>query len=316
MRRAGDGGFILLESVIAISVITVIMSAVGAEFVNGLISTSQQRTQQVAVQVADSAVEQIRALHASDLIVGRDSASVTNQLSVAQSSTAWASVQPWLSKMDPAVDASAAAGSGATAALPTSAVPQKPANVSYAVNNYLGWCAVAAGTTDCVAPSAITGFPAPAVTKFIRAVVAVTWSSSRCGSNACTYVTSTLVSADSDPTFRVNAAPYTAPVIVALPTQTVAVNDAVSVQLKVQGSTGVPQFTWAVSAGALPPGLALGTTGLISGTVTGSAGTFTTTVQVTDAFLRTDVLIINWTVLPAISLTTGPQASTAGVPVN
>src|SRR5664279_5841765 len=72
-HSAADGGFILLESIISMAIITLIMSAVGAEFVNGMISTSQQRAQQGAVQLADSAVELVRALHPSDLLGGRDS---------------------------------------------------------------------------------------------------------------------------------------------------------------------------------------------------------------------------------------------------
>ena len=162
-HAARDGGFILLESIIAIAVITVVMGAVGAEFVSGLISTSQQRTQQIAMQLADSAIEQIRALHASDLVTGRDSTSVTTQFAAAS-----AAVQPWLAQMDKAIDSTAAAGKGATAAIPTAAFTQKPGSVAYTINEYLGCCSIrTAGPTACVPPSSLGTVSA---TPFLRAV--------------------------------------------------------------------------------------------------------------------------------------------------
>src|SRR4051812_4767144 len=93
-RLNGEGGFILLESIIAISLITVIMAAVGVEYVSGLASTNHQRSQAIAVQLADTAVEGVRALHASDLLTGRDQASVTTEYNTL---AAIATVRPWLS---------------------------------------------------------------------------------------------------------------------------------------------------------------------------------------------------------------------------
>ena len=55
---------------------------------------------------------------------------------------------------------------------------------------------------------------------------------------------------------------------------------AYSVQLAATG--GVAPYTWAISAGSLPTGLTLSSTGLLSGTPTAS-GSFTFTVQVTDS---------------------------------
>src|SRR5664279_3868080 len=208
-HSAADGGFILLESIIAMAIITLIMSAVGAEFVNGMISTSQQRAQQVAVQLADSAMEQVRALHPSDLLGGRDRASVTAQFSAAA-----VSVQPWLAQMDQAVDTTAAAGSGPTATIPTTGTPQQPGIVSYTVNDYVGWCYIPpTGSTSCVPKASVGGASwtagvgcstdgAPLC--YLRAVVAVTWNGSRCGTSLCSYVTSTLLSTASEPTFKLN----------------------------------------------------------------------------------------------------------------
>src|SRR5664279_2652382 len=216
-RRNGDGGFILLESIIAMAIITLIMSAVGAEFVNGMISTSQQRAQQVAVQLADSAMEQVRALHPSDLLGGRDRASVTAQFSAAP-----ASVQPWLAQMDQAVDSTAAAGSGPTATIPTTGTPQQPGIVSYTVNDYVGWCYIPpTGSTSCVPKASVGGASWPAGVGsstdgaplcYLRAGVAVTGPCSRCGTGLCSYVTSTLLSTASEPTFKLNQPVPAAPI--------------------------------------------------------------------------------------------------------
>src|SRR5664279_1755078 len=73
LQRANDGGFILLESLVAISVISVIMAAFTTFFVNAISSTTHQRARQAAAQIADSGVETIRALPVSDLVIGHDS---------------------------------------------------------------------------------------------------------------------------------------------------------------------------------------------------------------------------------------------------
>jgi large repetitive protein len=75
---------------------------------------------------------------------------------------------------------------------------------------------------------------------------------------------------------------------------------AYSNQLTVTGGTS--PFTWSVSAGSLPPGLALGaSTGLLSGTPT-SAGTFSFTVKVTDHAGLSATEPVTMTIVPGPSL--------------
>ncbi|MBZ5667485.1 MAG: Ig domain-containing protein [Acidobacteriia bacterium] len=50
-----------------------------------------------------------------------------------------------------------------------------------------------------------------------------------------------------------------------------------------QATGGVPSYTWTLTAGSLPAGLILSPAGVISGTPTGSTGTFDFTVKVTDS---------------------------------
>jgi hypothetical protein len=62
-----------------------------------------------------------------------------------------------------------------------------------------------------------------------------------------------------------------------------SLNTAYSQQLNATG--GVPTYTWSISAGALPTGLTLSTSGLISGTPT-VAGTYNFTVKVLDSSIK------------------------------
>ena len=185
-RPAADDGFVLLETVVSIGLIAVVMAAFTTFFVSTVAFTNQQRATQVATQIANSAVEAIRALPASDLVNGHDPTSVKVQFAAAS-----ATVRPWLSTMTPATDSAAAPGSGATAAVPTNGVTQTLNNIVYTSNTYLGTCVIPTGVTvnaSCARGAAATGIG------FLRVVVAVTWTGARCPPAGCGYVTSTLLS--------------------------------------------------------------------------------------------------------------------------
>ena len=82
------------------------------------------------------------------------------------------------------------------------------------------------------------------------------------------------------------------------------VNVAYTDQLTVTGGTS--PFTWSVSSGSLPPGLALNaSTGLLSGTPT-TAGTYTFTVKVTDSSGLSDTAPLTVTIIPGPSMNFAP----------
>ena len=68
-RRQGDDGFVLLETLVSIGLIGVVMAAFTMFFINSVAFTSQQRATQIATSIANSAVDTIRAMPASDLPV-------------------------------------------------------------------------------------------------------------------------------------------------------------------------------------------------------------------------------------------------------
>ena len=71
------------------------------------------------------------------------------------------------------------------------------------------------------------------------------------------------------------------------------------------GSGGTGSYTWALVDGQLPPGLSLSPSGVISGTPTGPAGTYTFTVRVTDTGTGEQaVRTLTITILPQVMIVT------------
>lgn len=107
------------------------------------------------------------------------------------------------------------------------------------------------------------------------------------------------------------------PLIVTTNTLTAATVGTYYIQY-VSASGGIKPYVWAISAGALPTGLTLNTsTGAISGTPT-APGTFTFTVQATDALstVATKGLSITVGIAPLVVTTTSLPAATVGTAYN
>ncbi len=292
-RRSEDDGFVLLETIVSISLITVIMAALTSLFVTVIRVNSEQRALQVAVQVADSTASYVRSLPTSDLLTGRTAAAVTAQWSSAPSD-----VLPYLASMEQGLPTLA----GGTAVLPMTLPAKVVHGIPYTVNVYLGWCHTA-GVAGAVAPTACLT-PAT-VHDQLRAVVAVSWPDRHCATSptdpapTCAYVSATLLSTGVDPVFTLNQAAAAVPVI-ALPSfADSAVGDLVDLQMGVQPGTGVPVLTWTKTGGTWPPGVSMDWTGHITGRITAqSSGPITVTV--TDSFVRTASATFTWSVLPAL----------------
>lgn len=76
---------------------------------------------------------------------------------------------------------------------------------------------------------------------------------------------------------------------------------------------GTPPYAYLLSGGSLPPGVVLTAAGVLSGTPT-AAGTYSFTVQVTDAAAQVIVVTYQWVVAPASSPAV-PVAVPLGGPV-
>lgn len=302
----GDGGFVLLESIISITLIGIIMGALTVFSLTVTNSTTYQRQRQSAIRLATSTMEQIRGRTASDLYLGRTPAAAT----------------AWAAKAPPAVQAYLTQlvwpdGGSSTLTLPLSTTATID-NTTYTMSTYVGQCwEPASGSTDvdCTnsADNKANGTP------YLRAVVGVTWPGSRCPSGTCTIASETLVSGTADPVFALNATPPPAPVIAAPDDRSNIVGDtgdATKLQLALQSGTGVNPTTWVVNG--LPTGLGSDSSGLITG-ITSAIANFKVTVTATDSFLRAATATFDWTVYAPVTVADpGPQTTvvnTAATPV-
>lgn len=305
---SGEGGFSLIETVVSISLIVLVMAAFSTFFVNTVAFTSLQRANQAATAVANSMLERIRALPPSDLVTGRDATSVAAQLQAAPAPVSASLISMGVG-VGAAVDPSATAGGAGPVTVPIAPTATTLNGVVFNTSVYLGNCTVVAGVTvgaNCA--------PAAAPTGYLRAVVAVTWTGSRCPATGCSYVTSTLVSTADDPLFNPRQAPPAAPVLTNPGAQTSAVGDVVTLPVTV---SAVPSYRVNLTSGTLPAGLALDTaTGRITGSPVTAAAATSLTLTLTDGFGRTTTAVFAWTIVPALAAETPPaQAGVIGTPV-
>ena len=293
-----DHGFAMMEALVAIAVVSVVMLSLTSFFVVSTRIDSEQGDRLAGIQAADDAMERARGLQAGAILTGRDFTSSAEQWTA----SAITAVQSLLNTTTMAYDSSAAAGSGATAALPTTYRSVVLNGTQFRQYWYVGTCQRATGAAaDCLATALTSGY-----TPFYRMIVAVTWPGRSCASNLCSYVTSSLIGSDTDePIFNTGTPALTAP--------NAQTNDmSVALSLTVAESGGATPLTW--TASALPTGLTIdSSSGTISGTPT-TAGTFAATVNVTDAYGVQDSVGFSWVInaLPAMTAP-GTVSSPGGV---
>ncbi|MEV6342373.1 putative Ig domain-containing protein [Actinoplanes sp. NPDC051851] len=300
----GDEGFSLLEILLALTILSITLLASTPFFVTSLTNVNKQRTKQGAIQLAATALEQVRALKGSALLSGRSVNATQTQFDAARSS-----VKSYLATMqvagDPLItDSTSTAGSEAP--IPTSARSLTLEGTTYTQNIYVGECeAYLTGTGECIYP---LGSAAPTDTtkilKFFRVVVLETWSDKTCTnsstSNTCEYIVSTLVSRAAEPTFDIHRP---SPTVL---TSSVTFYKGVATTYQLEARGGQLPNTWTV--GKLPAGLSMTPAGVISGTPT-TAGITVTTTTVTDKLSRSDTEAITFTVLLPPTLTMPSNAS-------
>ncbi|GAB1689609.1 hypothetical protein KRM28CT15_14120 [Krasilnikovia sp. M28-CT-15] len=307
-RARGDSGMSLVEVLVAIAVIGTVMASLAPFLVKSVIVVGQQRNTQAAVQVANDAVQRMRALNPSALLTGRGQQGVLNQWNAAP-----AQVQTYLTPMgwsatsldaDPMLPPGSALGP--TAPLPTVANTVNVAGVDYAQQWFVGKCwqpKVASG--GAAAPvSACTPTHATGDSPFYRVVVVVTWPQTSCAGGLCTFFTSALANIGTDPRFDLNRPP---PSITNPGTQYVFVNDPVDLQIDTVG--GKLPLTWTQTG--LPATLTLAA-GDITGTPT-ATGTYSVKVTATDQNNIAANATFSLIVIPHLALPTPvDQATDAG----
>lgn len=320
--RADDRGFILLESIVAIVIITILMTALTTMFITTMHATTNQRGAQNAIRIATDEIDQARGLSYSGALAGRDKTSV-----LAQFGAAPAAVKAWLNTAgDQAFDTGAAVNAGKTlcvggavtgcAHLPTTPVTRTLSNTTYQVSYYEEWCyrnAADKTTADCITKSAQIG--GVTYRQYLRVVTAISWADATCPSGTCSYLSSILLNGTAEPLFYFNDSPPPLPSVTGCAPPAIAVGDTFSAEdpthpaLPIVGAGGfcaltggVPPFTWA--GNNLPAGLAVTSDGTVIGSPT-TAGTKTGgNFVITDAFIRPGTSnSFSWLVYPELKIT-------------
>lgn len=288
-----EDGFTLIEVVIAVSLLVMLMAPFADAYISSLDATSNSQQKEVAAMLADTALDQVRAIDAtktggSKLVYGRLAAAVT---------TEWNSPAAGLSTstgiLSDTVAASDPTTSDSPATLPTTPQTETVGAGTYQVYYYVGTCWEPAYTSGGQNSNTCTSYnpasPPSSGYQMYRVIVDVTWSPPRsgCGPSGCYYIASSLVNGSTDPAFDLNP---TIPYMTSATNTTFTVGTPGSFQVI---SSGFPPPTFkdqsygsgacTTPTPALPPGVTLSTTGLLSGTPSGGVGTYTVCIQATNA---------------------------------
>ncbi len=300
-KDADDGGFVLLESIVAMGIVTVIMAALMTLLTTTIKTTSHLRTRQEAIQLADTQIEKIRAFAPTALVTGRNAATVAPQYNDGVASTSPPDLANLLKTTTPVSDSTPVAPN-----FPASPQLTPVGTQSFWVSTYLG----------CDSPTPCD------VSLVLHAIVAVTWTNpvtNPCSNASCSYVTSTLVDTHPDPRFSV---------VHTTDPSAIDVNDMLSDvgdKAPFTGSpamhpgVGVGPFTW--SATGLPPGVTMAPDGTFSGTLADQSVSvpsvaYAVTVTVVDGLIERRSDSFTWTVRQPTIVTPAPAPTPINTPVS
>jgi len=312
---SADEGFSLIETVVAMGLIAIVMTAATAFFVNVLQGSSYLRGKQTAVQLVDDSLEQARAYEVKSVVLGRDQNSSDTQWNAG---LAIAAIKPYLQATQEAYDPTAASGAGTScsnnpsgttpACLATVGQSSTINGIGYTANTYVGTCVRLPGATTCTKAALPAANLDPAVVGvgFYRVIVAVTWKNKVCAGSLCSYASAELLNPSSDPIFNLNNGSVVgqstnAPLALTNPgNQTTTTGVPVNLQMLYMGGTG--QVKW--TATSLPLGLAIDPlAGTLYGTPVCLTGSCSVSVTGTDATNATSTVNFTWYVkqVPQVS---------------
>ncbi len=189
-RRAGagpdDGGFTLLETMIALGITVAVMASLAFFFVNSGAVLRRQADTQVAVQVAAGAMDHVSQLPGDNVLLGRTEQEVRAQWRAPGVETYLDPGRTELAWQNPALPASPA-----EPALPTTPerIEVNGETTHYQRWWYVGLCWQPPAGGDCVV---VPPEQRDSAVPMFRIVVAVTWPSPDCPESRCEHVAAML----------------------------------------------------------------------------------------------------------------------------
>jgi type II secretory pathway pseudopilin PulG len=176
----------MVETLVALAVISVVMASVGTYFVSSMKVSRSQSQIQTANRIAQAGMEQARGVGGPTMLVGRAQCGSCINVSAYDTTGYMADTQHW-----------DAVGAG-TPALPIAAGLGETVTVN-GINYYRYYF-----VGKCWQPAAggICGLNTLLPVRMVRLVVGVTWTSAGCPSSMCIQASTALFSIDpNDPTF-------------------------------------------------------------------------------------------------------------------
>ena len=190
---SSDAGFSLMEVIVAVFILTIVMAAATAFFINNAHSVGGQSQRQNAVYLADQQLEAVRSVPADKLVKGRTLAVVTALHATPGASALIAQDDTSAGNYD------TTAAAGATPEIATTQT-KTVNNVPYTVRTFINRCWYDPATQVCGSTSSST------TTQEYRVIVDVSWAPTgqRACSGGCSYAASALIDPNADPSFNSN----------------------------------------------------------------------------------------------------------------
>ena len=211
-QQEPEAGFSLIEILAALIVIAIVSVGAAAFFVTGIRGVNGQKQRQQAVYIADSVLEQARAINPgymagttrSELVSGRTQAQVQSLLASTAATRLHISSQDDVSAADLNLDYDP------TTTDPVALKPNPPNQTvngtTYQISTFVDVCWISASTSLNAGSTSVCG-PTKVdstYTEDYRVSVDVYWTAASPCSNGCDYSDSTLIDPNSDSQFNSN----------------------------------------------------------------------------------------------------------------
>jgi len=203
-----DSGFSLMEVIVAIAIMTVIATAAAALTGNGISTSATQERKQVAVTIANGALETVSGWSiatnsqtgVNNLYAGRGQAAVTaaflanaTRPGVAQTIPTWDTTLPVASTSDGSINTVFPDPNN------PSAQPDTQNGTNYTVTTLIGGCYEAPAPANSTTPDNCVLLPSVGSAALIRVIVIVKWTAgATCAASGCYYQVSTILDPNAD----------------------------------------------------------------------------------------------------------------------